>query len=141
MTLQIFVLSFQRRKACSNQRPITLDMTFLVKVIRRKNIGVRMKFRRHCRRGSQKFLFIELIRTGLQTRLFGKIEFFERPNDLSSCPNGGTFDHYFAYRITQTKTYRVDDPDNDHTRMTLSKLKTKNKLLENQLRHKEAVES
>jgi hypothetical protein len=37
--------------------------------------------------------------------------------------------------------YWVDDPDNDHTCMTLSELKIKNKLLEDQLRHKEAVES
>jgi hypothetical protein len=37
--------------------------------------------------------------------------------------------------------YWVDNLDNDHTRMTLSELKTKNKLLEDQLRHKEVVES
>ena len=37
--------------------------------------------------------------------------------------------------------YWIDDPNNDHTCMTLSKLKTKNKLLEDQLRHKKAVES
>ena len=36
---------------------------------------------------------------------------------------------------------QVDDPDNDHTRAMLSELMTKNKLLEDQLRHKEAVES
>jgi hypothetical protein len=35
----------------------------------------------------------------------------------------------------------VDDPNNDHTYMMLSELMTNNKLLEDQLRHKEAVES
>jgi hypothetical protein len=37
--------------------------------------------------------------------------------------------------------YWVDDSNNDHTRMMLSELKTKNKLLENQLYYKEAIES
>ncbi|KAE8022324.1 hypothetical protein FH972_008132 [Carpinus fangiana] len=35
----------------------------------------------------------------------------------------------------------IDDPINDHTCAMLSELKTKNKLLEDQLCHKEAVES
>jgi hypothetical protein len=54
-------------------------------------------------------LFIELVWTGLQTRLqtrlSEKIEFFKRPDNLSSRPNDGTFDHHFAYRITPTRTY------------------------------------
>jgi hypothetical protein len=86
-------------------------MTLLVNIIRGKNIGIRTKFRRHCRRGSQEFLFIELVRTSLQTRLqtrlFGKIEFFERSDGLSSRPNNSTFDHHFAYRITPTRTYTL----------------------------------
>jgi hypothetical protein len=41
----------------------------------------------------------------LQTRLSKKIEFFERPNGLSSRLNGDTFDHHFAYHITPTRTY------------------------------------
>jgi hypothetical protein len=63
-------------------------------------------------------LFIELVQTGLQTRLqtriSGKIEFFEhsdglssRPDDLSSHLNGDTFDHHFAYRIMPTRTYKL----------------------------------
>jgi hypothetical protein len=71
--------------------PRTLDMTFLVKVVKRKNIGVWTEFIRHYIRGSQEFLFIELIQTGLQTRLSKKIEFFEHPNDISSRPDNGTF--------------------------------------------------
>ena len=111
LSLYIFELAFQSHKACSNQRPRTLDMIFLEKVITRKNIGVRMEFRWHCRWGSRKFLFIKLVQTGLQmrlqTRLSGKIEFFERLGNLSSRLNGGTFDHHFAYRITPTKTYTL----------------------------------
>jgi hypothetical protein len=42
----------------------------------------------------------------LQTRLSGKIEFFECLDGLSSRPNGGTFDHHFTYRITPTRTYK-----------------------------------
>jgi hypothetical protein len=42
--------------------PRTLDMAFLVNV-------VQTKFRRHYKRGSREFLLIELVRTGLQTRL------------------------------------------------------------------------
>jgi hypothetical protein len=56
-------------------------------------------------------LFIELVRTGLQTRLSKKIEFFERPDGLSSHPNNCTFDHHFAYRITPTRTYRLISQD------------------------------
>ena len=112
MILYIFELAFQDRKACSNQRPRILDMTFLVKFVRWKNIGVWMEFRRHCRLGSREFLFIDLVRMGLQmrlqTRLSGKIEFFERPDGLSSCLNGGTFDHQFAYQITPIRTYIYD---------------------------------
>jgi hypothetical protein len=33
----------------------------------------------------------------LQTRLSGKIEFFECSDDLSFHPNDDTFDHHFAY--------------------------------------------
>jgi hypothetical protein len=70
-------------------------MTFLVKVVRGKNIGIRMEFRQHYRRGSQGFLFIELVRTGLQTRLqtrlSEKIDFFKRPNNISSHPNDVTY--------------------------------------------------
>jgi hypothetical protein len=43
---------------------------------------------------------------------------------------------------THCKFFRwVDDPDNDHTHAMLFELMTKNKLLEDQLRHKKAVES
>jgi hypothetical protein len=102
MTLYIFELTFQRCKACSNPKLRTLDMAFLVNI-------VRTKFRWHCRRGSREFLFIELVRTGLQTRLqtrlSEKIEFFERLDGLSFRPSGGTFDHHFVYQITPTRTY------------------------------------